>query len=79
MNEENEIHDRQARAVASAVFSLTERGDFSSSAIIEGAVKGATAVAMGAGSPPGPVADLLEEIAGELRALELPRLRVVET
>lgn len=77
-----EIHDRQVRAVTSAVAKLVvvlgPQG-FSPEAIFEGAVKGG-AVALLSSTPAGAadVAELLKTLGDEFGALDKPALRVVQ-
>lgn len=83
MTDDSDIHERQAKAIAHAVFQLfptfTPHG-FSPEAIVEGVINGAAAALMGGGMNRFQVADLLSHAAEVYRAPEPKRgkLHVVE-
>lgn len=80
-DDNHELHDRQVRAVTSAVAKLLPAlhgQGFTPEAIFEGAVKGgATALMAGTEASAEEVADLLETVGEGFRHLDRPKLRVV--
>jgi hypothetical protein len=72
---ENELRERASRSIAKAIVSLHEKQEFPPELVFEGSVRGASALMMANGSTPEEVARLLEDVAQEMRSVDLADLR----
>ncbi|MCO6389444.1 hypothetical protein GTW25_00165 [Aliihoeflea aestuarii] len=74
----DELHELQVRAVSRSVSRLVSHTGYAPEAIIEGALRGASAIGIGMGSSADEMAALVENFAFGLRNLDKPDLKVVQ-